>query len=130
MEKFRDLVKAQGGDERVVDDPENVLPIAKNIFEVKVKRRGFVKRINTEDIGVASILLGAGRIKKDDEIDHSVGLKILKKIGDRVEEGETIALIYYSERSKLEEAVQKVMNAYEIGDEEAKKLPMIYEVIR
>ncbi len=130
LEKFRDLVKAQGGDERVVDDPENVLPIAKNIFEVKVKRRGFVKRINTEDIGVASILLGAGRIKKDDEIDHSVGLKILKKIGDRVEEGETIALIYYSERSKLEEAVQKVMNAYEIGDEEAKKLPMIYEVIR
>ncbi len=130
LEKFRDLVKAQGGNERVVDDPENVLPIAKSTFEVKSKNGGFVKKIDTEEIGVASILLGAGRIKKDDEIDHSVGLKILKKIGDRVEEGETIAILYYSDRSNLEEAVQKVLDAYEIGDEEVEKLPMIYEVIR
>ena len=130
LEKFRDLVKAQGGDERVVDDPENVLPIAKSTFEVKSKNGGFVKKIDTEEIGVASILLGAGRIKKDDEIDHSVGLKILKKIGDRVEEGETIAILYYSDRSNLEEAVRKVLDAYEIGDEEVEKLPMIYEVIR
>ena len=130
LEKFRDLVKAQGGDERVVDDPENVLSIAKSTFEVKSKNGGFVKKIDTEEIGVASILLGAGRIKKDDEIDHSVGLKILKKIGDRVEEGETIAILYYSDRSNLEEAVRKVLDAYEIGDEEVEKLPMIYEVIR
>ncbi len=130
LEKFRDLVKAQGGDERVVDDPESILPISEKTFDVKSTKSGFVKNIDTEEIGVASILLGAGRIKKGDKIDHSVGIKILKKIGDKVEKGETIAVIYYSERSNLDDAAKKILNAYEIGSEQTEKLPMIYEVIR
>lgn len=130
LEKFRDLVRAQGGNERVVDDPESILPISEKTFDVKSTKSGFVKNIDTEEIGVASILLGAGRIKKGDKIDHSVGIKILKKIGDKIEKGETIAVIYYSERSNLDDAAKKILNAYEISSEQTEKLPMIYEVIR
>ncbi len=130
LEKFADLVKAQGGDVRVVEDPEKVLPIAEERVEVNAERAGYIRKIDAEKIGIASILLGAGRIKKGDEIDHSVGIEVFKKVGDKVEEGEPLVVLYVSERSKVEEAVEEVIEAYEIGDEPAEKLPMIHEVIR
>ncbi len=130
LQKFADLVKAQGGDERVVENPREVLPISAETIEVKSKKKGFIKSVNTEDIGVASILLGAGRTKKGENIDHSVGIEVLKKVGDEVENGEPLAILYYSENSKLEEAMEKVASAYEISDEKVMKMPMIHEVIR
>jgi len=129
LEKFRELVKAQGGDERVVDDPWKYLPISSETMEIKSERSGYVKDINTEKVGIASMLLGAGRVNKEDTIDHSVGIKVLKKIGDRVEEGEPIAIIYMSRKSRVDEAAKAIKKAYTIVEEPVKKLPMIYEVI-
>ena len=129
LEKFADLVKAQGGDVRVVQDPWKYLPIASKKIEVRSDRDGFVQKIDTEKVGIASILLGAGRIKKEDEIDHSVGIEVLKKVGDRVEKGEPMVILYVSERSKVEEAEKLIREAYVIGDEEVERLPMIYGVI-
>ncbi len=130
LEKFKDLVIAQGGDGRVVDDPWKVLPIASSTVEVKADRSGYVVDINTEEIGIASILLGAGRIKKEDEIDHSVGIKVLKKIGDRVEKGEPMVVLYVSERSRIEDAVDKIKRAYKIEENKPQSLPIIYGVVR
>ncbi len=129
LEKFRDLVRAQGGDERVVDDPWKYLPISSETTEIKSERSGYVKDIDTEKVGIASILLGAGRVNKEDTIDPSVGIKVLKKIGDKVEKGEPIAIIYTSKKSRVDEAVEMIKEAYVITEEPVEKLPMIHEVV-
>ncbi|MCD6449411.1 MAG: thymidine phosphorylase [Thermotogaceae bacterium] len=129
LEKFRDLIKAQGGDERVIDSPQKYLPISQETLEIKSEKTGYVKDIDTEKIGIASILLGAGRINKEDTIDPSVGIKVMKKIGDKVEKGESLATIFISKKSRVSEAIKTIKEAYTIAEEPAKKLPMIYEVI-
>ena len=129
LEKFKDLVRAQGGDERVVNDPWKYLPISGETVEIKSERSGYVKDIDTEKVGIASILLGAGRVNKEDTIDPSVGIKILKKIGDKVEEGEPIAVIYISKKSRVNEAAKMIKEAYAVTAEPVEKLPMIHEVI-
>lgn len=130
LEKFRDLVRAQGGDERVVDNPWEFLPVAEKKIDFKAKKSGYITNIDTEKVGIASIMLGAGRKKKEDIIDHSVGLKILKKLGDEVSSGDTIAVIYASENSDVESALKLLEEAYIIGDVRPEKPLMIYEVIK
>ncbi len=130
LEKFRDLVRAQGGDERVVEDPWNVLPVANERVEIRASKSGYVSFIDTEKIGFSVIALGGGRKKKEDEIDHSVGVEILKKLGDPVKEGEPVAVMYVSGRSNVEEAKELIESAYEISEKRREKPPMIYEVIK
>ncbi len=76
---MKEWIKAQGGNEEVVDHPSDVLNISKEIIDFKADRAGYITYIDTEKVGMASMYLGAGRQKKDDSIDLSVGLKILKK---------------------------------------------------
>ena len=130
LEKFRDLVKAQGGDERVVEDPDLVLPIAKETVDVKAETSGYVVSIDTEKVGIASMVLGAGRKRKEDEIDHSVGIEVFKKIGDEVEKGEPLVRLYVSEKSDVEEAISLIKKAYRISSERVDKLPVIFDVVR
>ena len=87
LEKFKVFLENQGGDGSVVDDVSK-LPQAQHTFEVKAKKSGYVSNIVADEIGVASMLLGAGRATKDDIIDLAVGLVLNKKVGDKVEEGE------------------------------------------
>jgi len=129
LEKFRDLVKAQGGDVKVIDKPEKFLPISEKILEVKSETTGFVKKINAEKIGIASMLLGAGRRKKEDMIDHSVGIEVLKKIGDRVEKGEALVRIYFSDKSDLRNALNLIKESYEFSDEQIRSPKLIGELI-
>ncbi len=75
---MKEWIKAQGGNEEVVDHPSDVLNISKEIIDFKADRAGYITYIDTEKVGMASMYLGAGRQKKDDSIDLSVGLKILK----------------------------------------------------
>ncbi|HOB16423.1 MAG TPA: thymidine phosphorylase [Defluviitoga sp.] len=114
--KMKEWIKAQGGNEKVVDNPEKVLSISKNTVDFKAKNSGHVNYIDTEKIGMASMYLGAGREKKEDSIDLSVGLKIFKKLGDKVEKDETIATLFISQNSNVEYALDLLDQAYLIQE--------------
>ncbi|MFA7745893.1 pyrimidine-nucleoside phosphorylase [Salinicoccus roseus] len=126
LEKFRIFLENQGGDASVVDDPSK-LPQAKYQFEVKAEESGFVEEIAAEEIGIASAMLGAGRQTKEDEIDLAVGLVLKKKVGDRVEQGDTLAVIH-SNSEDIKEVEQKILDNYRIGSRE-NKIELIKQVI-
>ena len=128
LAKFAEMVEAQGGDISYIYDTDK-FEKAKYVEPALSPADGFVRSIKTDDVGIASLLLGGGREKKDDIIDHAVGLIIEKRIGDRVKEGEPLAMIHANDRDKLEAAKQKLISAYEIGTE-PDRLPMhVYGVV-
>ncbi|HEW91243.1 MAG TPA: thymidine phosphorylase [Thermotogaceae bacterium] len=129
LKKFEDLVIAQGGDPKVIENPKRILPISKDVYEVKSKVSGYVEKIDAEKIGIASMLLGAGRMKKDDKIDHSVGIELLKKIGDEVKEGDPLVRVYFSSRSDLKSAVELVEKAYSFSDKHISVPSLIGELV-
>lgn len=93
FEKFKEMVKDQGGDVAFVEHPEKLLT-AKYTFELPAEKTGYVSRIAANEIGIAAMLLGAGRKTKEDTIDHAVGILLHKKVGDAVEKGESLLTIY------------------------------------
>ncbi|HEY7817830.1 MAG TPA: thymidine phosphorylase [Vicinamibacteria bacterium] len=114
LEKFLDLVRAQGGDPRVADG--NVLPIAREKREVPAPRSGFVSSMDTEILGTAAMVLGAGREKVEDRIDPAAGLIVRKKLGHRVEKGEPLVTLHYNDSSRLSEAEERVRRAYILSE--------------
>ncbi len=130
LEKFRQMVEWQGGDPRVVDEPEIILPIAREIVEFRAWKSGYVYAIDAEKVGIASNYLGAGRRTKEDIIDHSVGIEILKKVGDKVSEGETIALLYVSPRSDVAEAIKLLRESYKLHESCPEPEPLIFGVVQ
>jgi len=126
LEKFKVFLSNQGGDASVADDVSK-LPQAKYQIEVKAENSGYVEEIAAEELGVASAMLGAGRQTKDDIIDLAVGLMLEKKIGDRVDEGETLAVIH-SNRKDVEDVKRKILDNYKIGDKEV-SISLIKQVI-
>jgi len=123
------MIEAQGGDVRIIED-HSLLPISKNVEEVLSDKEGFVEKMDTEKIGVASMVLGAGRKKKEDEIDHSVGVEVLKKLGDRVSKGEPLVKLYCSEKSDVETAKKLIKSAYSISEQPLEEeFKLIHEVI-
>ena len=116
LEKFRQGIQLQGGDERVIDEPER-LPTARLHAQVLSSASGFVASTNCEQFGIALAMLGGGREKKEDHIDHAVGLEFHKRIGDRVEKGEPLATIHYNSDAKLAEAKKRIADSYHIGQE-------------
>lgn len=129
LEKFRELIHAQGGDVRVIDQPD-LLPSASNTLAVYSKETGYVKKIDAQEIGKGAMLLGAGRSKKEDIIDLGVGITLRKKIGDFVENGGVLAEIHYNEQRKLQEVESIIENAYIISHEKVGKPPLIYQTIK
>ncbi|WGS65408.1 thymidine phosphorylase [Marinitoga aeolica] len=131
LEVMRNWIKSQGGNEKVVDNPEEILPISKEIVEFRAEEDGFISHIDTEKVGIASMVLGAGRKKKEDEIDYSVGIKILKKLGVKVSKGDIIAKLYVSDKSNVKEALDLLKAAYKITSNPPKeeKMKLIYEKI-
>lgn len=93
LEKFREMVRDQGGDETVIDHTDKILT-AKHEIELPAKSSGYVTKLVANEIGIAAMILGAGRKTKEDAIDHAVGIKLHKKIGDQVTEGESLLTIY------------------------------------
>lgn len=126
LEKFKVFLENQGGDGSVVDDVSK-LPQAQYTFEVKAKQSGYVSNIVADEIGVASILLGAGRATKDDIIDLAVGLVLNKKVGDKVEEGESLVTIYANQED-VKDVEQKILNNIDILDEQVEPT-LIHKVI-
>jgi pyrimidine-nucleoside phosphorylase len=128
-EKFKQGIRLQGGDERVIDDPQ-LLPQARSRADVASPSAGFITATNCEQLGTALATLGGGREKKEDTIDHAVGLQFHKRIGDRVEKGEPLATIHYNSGAKLAEAKSLIANSYQIGEAAPReKLPLIRRIL-
>ncbi|MCR5330472.1 MAG: pyrimidine-nucleoside phosphorylase [Lachnospiraceae bacterium] len=128
LRKFAEMVEAQGGDPSYIYDTDKFEKAA-FIEPALSPCDGFVRSIKTDDVGIASLILGGGRETKDDIIDHAVGLIIEKKIGDPVKKGEPLAYIHANDKAKLEAAKEKLIGAYTIGDM-PEKLPMhVYGVV-
>jgi pyrimidine-nucleoside phosphorylase len=125
---FREVVRLQGGDAKVVDDSSR-LPRARNEARVKAKAAGFVTRIHTESVGVASLLLGGGREKKEDAVDPAVGLEIEKKIGDAVRAGDPLCTVHYNAETRLAESIALLEKSFEIGSAAPRQLPLVREII-
>src|SRR3979490_3421160 len=128
-EKFREIVGLQGGDVGVIDDPHR-LARAKQTVEIESPEDGFIAAIQCEQFGVAGVVLGGGREKKDDTIDPAVGLEFHKRIGDAVEQGEPLCTLHYNADARLEEARLLVETAYLVELEKPKTIPpLIHRVI-
>jgi len=126
--KFAEMVAAQGGDRRVVDDPA-LLPSAKLRVPVESPVTGVVGSIDAQAIGIAAMTLGAGRATKDDVIDPAVGVVLVRKVGDPVKQGEPLAVVHASDPGKANEAVGRVKAAYHVASWEPLRRPLILEVI-
>lgn len=127
LELFGELIEAQGGNKAIVHDPA-LLPTAKFQIPVAASRSGYITKMEADDIGIAAMLLGAGRATKEDEIDLAVGIVLEKKIGDAVKEGEPIAVIH----ANTEDVAQSISLLHEhivIGDEAVTPPALIGEVI-
>jgi pyrimidine-nucleoside phosphorylase len=128
-EKFKQCIRLQGGDERVIDDPR-LLPQAKSRAEVLSPSAGFLTATNCEQLGTALATLGGGREKKEDTIDHAVGLEFHKRIGGRIEKGEPLVTIHYNSGAKLAEAQSLIAASYEIGEAApGQSLPLLRRII-
>lgn len=114
LETFARMVKAQGGDEAVVRDP-SVLPAARYTLEVKASAEGYVERMDAQGCGMAAVLLGAGRDRKEDAIQPDAGIILLKKTGDSVKIGDTLAVLHTSCRQRLQAARDRLLACYRIG---------------
>ena len=128
-EKLCRWVEAQGGDAEYVRDTSR-FPKAKFCREVLSDSDGYVCRMNAEQIGLSSVALGAGRAKKGDSIDHSAGIMLCKKTGDRVARGEVLAALYTNSEAALDAAEKLLASAYEFSDAMPERLPLIYDVLR
>jgi pyrimidine-nucleoside phosphorylase len=117
LERFRMMVEAQGGDPNVVDDPEGTLPAAPVVVPVEAERAGTIAAIATEEIGLASGALGAGRMRKDDAIDPAVGIVVHCKIGDRLEVGQPIGSVHARSRDDAREATHRVLGALSLAQD-------------
>ncbi|HDK5706510.1 TPA: pyrimidine-nucleoside phosphorylase [Staphylococcus pseudintermedius] len=126
LEKFKTFLSNQGGDASVVDDPSK-LPTAQYQFELPAKRSGVVSEMIANEIGIASMMLGAGRQTKEDVIDLAVGLVLNKKVGDRVEEGESLLTIYTNSED-VEQVKQKLYDNITISDH-AEQPQLIHTII-
>ncbi|WP_276788558.1 pyrimidine-nucleoside phosphorylase [Bacillus sp. (in: firmicutes)] len=121
LEKFKEFLSNQGGDASVVEDPSK-LPQAAYKIDVPAKEAGVVSEIVADEIGVAAMLLGAGRATKEDEIDLAVGIMLRKKVGDNVEKGEPLVTLY-ANRENVEDVTAKVYDNIRISEKaEAPKL--------
>ena len=129
LDKMREIVEAQHGDPRAVDDA-GLLQHARYEVAVKAPSSGYVQSIDTESIGRASMMLGAGRVRLDTPIDLSVGLMLNARIGDRVEDGSTIATIHFNDPELADEAAQTVADAYLICGDRVEPPNLIKAVLR
>jgi pyrimidine-nucleoside phosphorylase len=128
LSKFKEFIIAQGGSVLQIEDTA-LLPKAKYQVEVGSVRSGYVNKINTQNFGNIALELGAGRKTKEDVVDLGVGIVLKKKRGDKVEQGEVLAVIHANDETKIEQAKKEVIENYLITEEKGDVIPLIYEVI-
>src|ERR1700691_268457 len=126
--KFKQVVAAQGGNPQALDKFE-LLPNATGMREITSPRAGYVSTIHAEDIGVASNMIGAGRDKKEDSIDPAVGIILEVKVGEKVDAGSILCRLYYTKEDHVEEAANRVEDAFRISAQKPGERELILEVV-
>ncbi len=126
LETLKKMVIAQGGDVECIVNPDR-FEKAPYSLAVKAPRSGYITRVDTEGYGIASLLLGAGRNTKEESIDFSAGIMLLKKTGDRVEEGKDIAILYTSNEDKFASSMAKFLSSTVIEDSAPQSRPIVLD---
>jgi pyrimidine-nucleoside phosphorylase len=130
LAKFRALVKAQGGDARVADDPDKVLPRARLMKTLAAPRAGWVSRLDALCAGRAGVALGAGRSKMEDVLDYGAGFVLAKKVGDPVRRGDEVARLYASDPAKLRLGAELLATGLEVSPRPPRRVPVVRKVWR
>lgn len=128
LNKLAEFVKAQGGDESFVYSPDK-LPKAKHQIEVISQVDGYISKIVCDEVGICSMILGGGRETKEDDIDLSVGIVLNKKVGDKVNKGDVLAVIHSNDENKTITAMDRLLKAYSFSDEPVIKGGIIKTII-
>jgi pyrimidine-nucleoside phosphorylase len=128
LERFRRFVEAQGGDPRIVED-ESLLPQAPVQHEVRADRYGWLQAVDAEEIGHAAARVGAGRLRKGDEIDLAVGLHFLAEIGDEADPDTAVAVVLANDQDAAHEAARDIHAALSWSDDRVERPPVVHEVI-
>lgn len=130
LEKLRQMIKAQGGNDKVIDD-YSLFGESSEVIELTYEGNEdvYVESINALEIGQAAMILGAGRLTKEDSIDHAVGIVLNKKVGDKLQPNDLIATVY-SNGKNTSESIQMILDAYGLVKEEVKKEPIVIKTIR
>lgn len=128
LDKMKEWISYQGGDASLLSEPERLLN-AEHKKEFKATQCGYLSEIKAQDVGIASMLLGAGRVKKDDIIDFSAGIELKCSYGDYVCKGDTIAVLYTSNEHSFDACESKLQGAFVFSDEKPKKNALIYDII-
>lgn len=128
LARLKEFINESGGNGELVND-YTILPTSKSKLDVMSEKIGFVQKIKAEEIGKAAMIIGAGRATKEDIIDHAVGIKILKKVGEKVEKGEKIAEIYYNDSKNVGESKNMILDAYIISNNKVEEPKAILEII-
>jgi pyrimidine-nucleoside phosphorylase/thymidine phosphorylase len=128
LETFRQVIELQGGDPKVCDDVTR-LPQARERFDLKAESAGVVGRIACRSVGHACMVLGGGRETVESRIDPAVGVVLRKKVGDLVDKGESLATVHANDPKRLEDAVQRLRTAFEIGTAAPLPRPLIHSVL-
>lgn len=115
LAKFREIIKCQGGDERIIDDYQ-LLPQSKYCFSIPSPKSGYIQKLDALTIGLLSVELGCGRKTISDKIDYSAGFIFKKKIGDKVKKGEILVDILANDRNRIKAVSEKILNAYKISN--------------
>ena len=127
-DKFREIIRLQGGDANVVDDPAR-LPKAKHTAKAISMKSGYITAIRCEQVGIASMLLGGGREKREDSIDPAVGIVLEKKVGDEVKAGSTLCTIHFNSEARKGEALSMLGMSFEIGTTKPAARPLVRRII-
>ena len=128
LSKLAEMIKAQGGDPRVVEDPER-LPGAQHARRIRAREPGYVTSINARGIGLAAMSLGAGRLTMDDRIDHGAGVTLLAKVGDEVRSDDVTAILRFNDPARVARATDLVERAFVIGGAKPDPQPLIIEEV-
>ena len=128
LNKFREFLVAQGGNADTIED-YSLLPNAKIIHELKAEKEGYISHIESDEVGASTIILGAGREKKEDMINPAVGIVLAKKINDYVKVGDTLAYIHGDSEDKILAASKRMLRAYEFSKEKREGHQLVYEII-
>jgi len=129
LEKFTQMIELQGGDVRIVDDTTR-LPQAKQKVQITSPAGGFIGSMQCEQIGTACVILGGGRERKEDSVDHAVGIVLQKKVGDPVSVGEPLCTIHYNSTERADRARKLILESIRIDDAAPMKRPLIHRVIQ
>lgn len=128
LERFAMMIEAQGGDPKITEDTAR-LPGASTLLEVKARCSGHLAAINNSEIGMAALLLGAGRQSKTDLIDPAVGIWMEKRLGDAVQAGDVLATFHINDEGNRDEAVERFLQACEIREGKPETPPLIYQKV-